>query len=73
MMRLAYDPASRRNVVEGRELHCGDFIDVLIDGQWVEGRYEATWSGGGAPKASFYFAGGVRPLVVGAVCRLGRS
>jgi hypothetical protein len=79
-LALAYNPESRRHVVEGYELHCGDGIDVMIGCRWVEGRYEATWSDCGEPDATFYGWDEdgsdddegreiVMPLFVGDICR----
>ena len=41
---LRYNPESRRYVLDGWELHCGDAFEVLINDEWIGTRIEMTGS-----------------------------
>lgn len=39
-------PGGGRWVVEGRELHCGDLLEIMLaDGTWRSVRFEVKWDG----------------------------
>lgn len=44
---LRYNPESRRYVLDGRELHCGDGFEVLINREWIGTRIEIGGIGNG--------------------------
>ncbi|MCD7883441.1 MAG: DUF5348 domain-containing protein [Lachnospiraceae bacterium] len=47
---MIYNPISQRMCIASAEyrydLHCGDCIQIHIDGKWVETRLEMRWPGG---------------------------
>lgn len=40
---LSYDEASKRFLVDGREIHCGDVTEVFRRGRWELVRWELAW------------------------------
>jgi hypothetical protein len=46
-----------RHYLEGLPVHCGEILQLQIDGQWVTGRYE--WGGTPEDVPTFHYDGGV--------------
>ena len=49
-----------RHYLADRPVHCGDMLELYLDGQWVVGRYE--WTGKPEELPTFEYDGGVRRI-----------
>ena len=47
MGRILFNAETGRMTLNDNDLHCGDIVTVLIDGEWVEDRLVADVSGVG--------------------------
>lgn len=46
-----------RHYLDDRPVHCGDFLELYVNGQWIPGRYEWTFQLNELP--TFHYDGGV--------------
>jgi hypothetical protein len=53
-LQLRMEAGGGRHYIGEVALHCGDPMTAQIDGQWYDGRYEASWHNG-LPDAVFYY------------------
>jgi len=50
----------RRHYLADRPVHCGDSLQIYLDGAWIEGRYE--WTGRPDELPTFLYEGGMQRI-----------
>lgn len=53
-LEIRRDAGGERHYAGDVAMHCGDPLLAYVDGQWVEGRYEANFASGRIRRAWFY-------------------
>jgi hypothetical protein len=56
-----------RHYLAGEPIHCGDILELCVDGTWIRGRYE--WTGKPADLPTFAHDGRVRRITADCLVR----
>ena len=54
-LTIRREAGGERHYIGDVDIHAGDFIRAFVEGEWRDGRYEASWSGGKIVGAWFYY------------------